>query len=160
MTIKSKKAQTEVMGLAIIFLLVIFGILFAANFSQNKKETSQKEEFLGMYLAYNIADTFLKTTSRDCGGLSMSEILQDCASNNAGLRITCGTLDSCAYTEQEAKEIFGKTLGEWNTGYEFTASSGGNKILSAGGGCRGNRKSKQFTISSGEEALIVSTAIC
>ncbi|MEK6949600.1 MAG: hypothetical protein AABX34_05225 [Nanoarchaeota archaeon] len=160
MITKTKKAQTEIMGLAVIFILVISGILFAANFAQGKKEANYKEEFIGVYLAYNTAFVFLGATSRDCGGLSMSELLQDCADNNAGLRITCGALESCAYAEQEAKEIFGKTLGEWNTGYEFTASSGDNKIFSVGRGCSGSKKSKQFPINSGEEVLTVSMDIC
>lgn len=161
MRIKIRKAQTEVMGLAIIVIIAIAGILFAANFAQSKKEASYKEEFTGTYLAYNAAYVFLGTTSRDCGKLAMSELLQDCAHNNAGLRITCGALDSCDYAEQEAKEIFGKTLGEWNTGYEFTVYSGNTKIFSVGKGCIGsNKKSKQFPINSGEDALIVSMAIC
>ncbi len=160
MTAKAKKAQTEIMGLAVILFLVISGILFAANFSQSKKEASQKEEFMDIYLSYSLAGIFLKTTSRDCGKLAMSELLQDCADNDAGSRITCGTLDSCAYAEQEAKEIFGKVLGERNIGYEFTASSGSNEMFSVGKGCGSNKNSKQFPISSGEQALTVSMAIC
>ena len=160
MRIKIRKAQTEVMGLAIISIIAILGILFAAKLAQNKEEINPKEELINLHLSYNMADVFLKTTSRDCGRLSMSELLQDCADNNAGSRITCGTLDSCAYAEQEAKQIFWKTLGGWNTGYEFTAFSNDNKIFSVGKGCSGNKKSKEFPITGGEEVLIVSMDIC
>ena len=153
------KAQTEIMGFAIIAIILIAGILFAAKLVQTKEEISYKKEFISSYLSYNMAGVFLRTASRDCGSLSMSELLLNCADNSADFRITCGTLDSCAYVEQEAKEIFGKTMDEWNAGYEFTASSSNNNILSFGE-CGNNKKSKQTYVAAEKEVLTVSMDIC
>ena len=113
-----KNAQQEIMGLAIVVILVIIGTLAIARFGSDQA-SSYKKDYEQSKLASSMLDTLLMTTSRDCNGLSMMQILQDCAGNpnNPGL---CNAENSCAYFEQQAKEMFKGTLESWQVNYELS----------------------------------------
>lgn len=153
------KAQIEIMGLAILTLIIVATILFASRIMLNKEEIDYKKEFKEQ-LSSNIVEVFLRTTS-NCGKLTMAELLQDCSNNNLSSRINCGILDSCSYVEKEAKEIFSNTLEEWNVNYEFKAFFDENKpLLYLGDKCYANKKAKFFPIPTEKGILIVGMSIC
>ncbi len=155
---KAKNAQADVMGLVVITIIIIAIIIFADGANMADEELRYKQEFVQEQLAYGIANSFLKTTSRDCGKLSMTQLLQDCSSSNT--KISCGVLDSCSYVYQEAKEIFSGTLDEWEVGYGFKAFDGNRSIILIGKGCSLNKKSRQFPIATEEGILTVQMDIC
>ncbi len=139
-----KKAQTEIIGLAIIVILIIVGITFAIRFMATKEPVEYKKEFTQTELATNMLNTFLETTSDDCNGLSMTELLQACGQ---GSSISCDGKTSCTYAKDEAKKIFDRTLKIWNINYEFKAFySEDNPKIVLGEACTGNKKSKLFPI--------------
>src|SRR3989338_2223090 len=130
---KAKFAQADVIGLAAIALIIITILIFAARDNMKDDGLGYKQEFTREQLAYGVMNAFLKTTSRDCGGLSMTKLLQDCSSSNA--KISCGVLDSCSYVYQEAKEIFSSALDESKIGYGFKAFDGNGSVILIGKGC-------------------------
>ena len=155
---KVKIAQADVMGLAAIVIIIIAILIFAAGDYMKNDGLSYKQEFTREQLAYGVMNSFLKTTSRDCGKLSMSQLLQDCSGTSQ--KISCGVLDSCSYVYQEAKEIFSSTLDEWRVGYGFKAFNDNKSIISIGKGCSLNKKSRQFPIAAEEGILMVQMDIC
>ena len=106
------------MGLAIVIVLIIIGILVIAK-SNSFGTASYKKDYEQSELASSMLNALLATTSRDCNELSMMQILQDCAGNPNSLEL-CNAGNSCAYFEQQAKEIFKSTLESWQVNYELS----------------------------------------
>ena len=156
-----KKAQTEIIGLVIIVILVILGITFVAKFMLSNEPVKYKEEFTQSELASNMLNTFLQTTST-CESFSMTELLQDCVENKMIFCDTSeGTKDSCDYVEQEARTIFDATLEKWNMGYEFKVfHEEENPIFTLGEPCFVNKKSKLSIIPTSSGALSARLDIC
>jgi|TARA_Y100000294_G_C8533947_1_gene328210 hypothetical protein len=151
-----KKAQIEIAGLIIVIILATIGVIFTINFINEEKPADYKKEITQTGIASNMLNTFLRTTST-CKELSMTELLQDCSQSKT---IACDEQDSCAYAEQEAKKIFGRTLEKWNIGYEFKAFfEEENPILILGKRCA-DKKSKLFPIPAGSGVLSVKMDIC
>ena len=151
-----KRAQIEIVGLIIVIILVTIGIIFTIKFINEEKPKDYKKEFTQTEMASNMLNAFLKTTST-CKELSMTELLQDCSQSKT---IACNEKDSCAYVEQEAKKIFGRTLEKWNIGYEFKVFfEEENPILILGKSCA-NKKSMLFPIPTGSGVLSVKLDIC
>ncbi len=151
-----KKGQQEIMGLAIVVVLIIIGILVIAKLN-SFENVSYKKDYEQPKIASSMLNTLLATTSRDCNGISMMQILQDCAGNNTN---KCNGENSCAYFEQQAKEIFGNTLGSWQVNYEFSVFyDEESPIIKLGKQCT-NKKSELFPVPTESGALIAKLDIC
>lgn len=118
-----KKAQTEILGLAIVVVLVIIATILVVKFGFSKS-TNVRNDFTSSQEASNILNTFLKTSASDCSQLTMTELLQDCAQ---GTGIVCGNgEDSCGYVKSAATAILSGTIGAEKKKYEFLACSNFN----------------------------------
>jgi len=96
----NKKAQMEILGLAIIVILITLGILFA--FSLASEETTDIE---AAFEQKNLAASYINTllgTSTACYGATFRELIQDCAQ---GGTIFCDGKDSCDYVKEQADSI-------------------------------------------------------
>lgn len=145
------------MGLAIVIILIVLAILVIAKLSPNQK-FSYKGEYEQSILASSMLNALLTTTST-CNELSFSQILQDCA--NDPHSTICNSENSCAYFEQQAREIFRNTLEQWKVNYEFSAYyDKENPILSLGNACAGNKKSELFPMPTEAGILFVKLDIC
>ena len=152
---KNKKSQTEIMGLAIIVILVAFGLVFMMKYMATNKPTEYQKEYLYAELSSNIINTLLKTTVDNCLQLSFADLYRDCAE---GESIDCSggsTPNSCDYSQGQTLSVLGNTLGEWKINYEFNVyteeSLLGDSIWSLGSiesddGCIGEKKSKRYSI--------------
>lgn len=112
--LKHKKSQMEIMGLAIIIILMGLGLLFVVQYTFKKPlptVTSAKESIL----AANFLHTLLNTNT-DCQKLLMKEVLQACA---LGTVINCPDTTSCTYAKNHLKELLEKTLKKWGKKYDF-----------------------------------------
>jgi len=111
-----KKAQMEIMGLAIIIILLALAMLFVVQFVILRQPSDIKKTFTHKELAANTVNTLLATTT-DCRELPISQLLEDCAD---GGNIPCPTGNSCSQAEEAIEQILAKTLDEWNKEYYMT----------------------------------------
>ncbi len=114
-----KKSQMEIMGLAIIFVLVILGVLFAIRFVLTKPETSLRAGYIESRLAYNMVNA-IRGASTQCHDATIERLLQDCA---VSMMIECpGGMTSCDYVQAELDVILSSTLDAWGKDYEFSVT--------------------------------------
>lgn len=154
----TRKAQTEIIGLAIVVILLVIGMTFVIRFSLSKDFVDIKSEFYSSELASNWPNTFLNTKSENCNELSMTELLQDCGH---GKSISCNGQISCDYVEETAIKIFGDTLDVWKVDYEFKVFRTENDpLITVGNPCPGTQKSKTFPIPTSSGTLFVRLDVC
>jgi len=150
-----KKAQAEIMGLAIIVILIIIGMFFLIKFL-TIDTIDYKKQYTQAELASNMINTFLMTTS-DCNGFSITELLQDC---NQDKSIICSGESSCDYVSLTAQQIFMETLEKWNVDYEFKVFNDEDTLITLGTNCLGYMKSKMFPVPTSSGNLFVKMDIC
>ncbi len=154
-----KKAQIEIIGLAILIILIVLGTTFVIRVMMTREPVEHKKEFTQTETASNMLNAFLETTS-NCNELSMTELLRDCGQDNNSICFG-NTVSSCNYAKEAAREIFGKTLEEWNIAYEFNVFyEKENPLFVLGKSCSGDKKSKLFPIPTSLGALSVKLDIC
>lgn len=149
-----KKAQMEILGLAIVVVLVLIATIFVVKFIGLKTPANYRKGFVSSEIAANMLNTFLKTTSKDCSQLTMTELLQDCAQAQA-IRCDNGQY-SCRFVNSTAVQIFYDTLDKWNMEYEFLAYTDiDSPLIKLGSPCLKDKISKEFPvpISSGRVAI-------
>ena len=101
--IKSKKAQTEILGLAIIVVFIAIGMLFVIKFSLNKPEERTREQFIRSELAANILNSMIDAHT-SCRNLDFAALLKDCAENNPG-KVRCTISSTCIHPNDESCSI-------------------------------------------------------
>ena len=155
----NKKSQMEIMGLAIVVILLVVGMTFVIRFMINKEPVDYKKQFSQAETASNTLNTFLKATSRACNGLTMTELLQDCGHTK---NIICPNgQNSCVYLELAAKEILNKTLDSWNFEYEFSAyQDEAFPLVKLGKRCPAEKKSKTFPIPTSSGTIFTKLDVC
>ena len=165
------RAQMEILGLAIVIVVILVGAMIYLRLSSAKKDVDYRRPFSSSQAASNMLNTFLDTTSRDCSKLTMTELLQDCAQSTAFI---CGNSgvpqNSCDYAESAANEIFGKTFGKWKTKYEFMACTNfdyksvrctpGSVLIESGIRCLGEKEFKLYPIPVTAGTIYVKLDIC
>lgn len=131
------KGQAEILGIAIVVVLVVLGFLFLLRFATPGEAAVLKQRLGRAQLANNMLSAMLKTSDIACDPFKkpkIEELLIDCAENKrddqflgsvpCGIPPTSPTL-SCQYVKEVIRDkIFQKTLEQWKLGYEFSARSG------------------------------------
>lgn len=156
-----KRAQMEVMGLAIIVIIISISMLFIVSFFVLKKPATYKEEYTKTELASNMLSTLMRTTMDGCRGMSMEEIYASCARDPSNPEISCNaTHNSCQFLNSTTRSLLNNTLGRWSMGYELHAIAR-TEILKIGR-CPGAKKQKGYPIPIGAvgENLQVTLDIC
>ncbi len=168
----SKKAQMEILGLAIVVLLLILGMVFVVRFIALSDKGSIRKEVSESQIASNYIATYLDTTVRDCRGLTIEELLIDCAEGTPGPRggaINCGytllpdghEVKSCEQAQLAASTIFLTTFEAWKTKYYFTSFlQGRSPFLTNGTECKGQKRSKDYFLSTASGTLHVKLDLC
>ena len=161
-----KKAQTEILGLAIVVVLVVIATVLVVRFGF-KNTTDIRNDFIASEEASNILNTFLKTSAKDCSQLSMTELLQDCA-QGSGLICNHGE-DSCAFVKSASTAILSATLGAEKKKYDFLACSNFNvknikcdstPLIEVGSPCPAQKKLKIFPIPINSGTIYTKLEIC
>lgn len=111
------KAQMEIMGLAIIVILITIGMLFAIGMLNPRPPPKGPET---KALANSFLNTFLGTTT-ECKGSTFRVLVQDCAQS---LAIPCPGMNSCEYIETKLDEFLDQTLVEMQKTHHIFFSGG------------------------------------
>lgn len=115
-----RKSQTEIMGLAIIFVIIIFGILLSMVLLKPKE--SVRPDIMDSTLASNMLNVILKTTL-ECKDIDLKTLLQDCAEGTTN-KAYCSPTDiyPCPKVTKIINEsLLQKTLDVWKKEYTFQA---------------------------------------
>ena len=120
-----KKAQTEMLGIAIVVILVSIGILFiVTNAIRSSGSQSQKTDFSEKQLATNILASILSTSSKadDCQGDRISTLMIDCGKGTGRTCLLNGNeVDVCEYLNVTIDTLLNATIKVWNKKYQFLA---------------------------------------
>ena len=154
-----KKAQMEILGLAIVVVLILVATIFVVRFLVLKAPTEYRKGFVSSELASNMLNTLLKTAAKECSQLTMTELLQDCAQARS---IICDNgEDSCRFVESASSSIFSQTFDKWNTQYEFLAYTDiGLPLIKIGKPCKAEKRSKLFPIPISSATMYTKLDIC
>jgi len=138
---QKNKAQMEIMGLAVIILLIGIGLLFALQYGLKKPTTIQKTK--ESILAANLLTTMLNTHT-ECHKRLIKELLQDCV---LGRPIDCPE-KPCDFAKEKIKFMLDNSLKKWNKRYDFSiegadaTKSMAQSSTQRGRACAGERESK------------------
>ncbi len=113
----NKKAQFEMIGLAIVVILIVLGMFIAIRLKMIEPPTNTQKEYAQTQLASNFLNTLILTNT-DCGDRLMRELLIDCADTGA---INCPDgKDSCKKADEIMDKILSQTLVKWQKKYLLT----------------------------------------
>ena len=112
-----RKGQMEIIGLAVVVVIILIAMLIAVRFLAFKKPDSARAGFVSAELASNTINTFLEIAAVECSKAKMSELIQDCAQGTE--RICSNGKGACEFVRNAADEIFTKTFKKWKTKYKF-----------------------------------------
>lgn len=154
-----KRAQMEILGLAIVVVLVILGMLFVIKFMSLQEPGNLRQPVVQSQTAASYITAYLKTNVPDCRGLTVTDLLQDCA---VGGGITCEDgSDSCRKAEEVAEEVFSRTFEVWRQPYYFVAfMDEGSPLVELGEQCPGERRTRQFPLPTGVDTMFVRLDLC
>jgi hypothetical protein len=126
-----KKAQMEIMGLAIVVVLLVLGMLFMVKFVLFKEPQTYREDYTNTQLAANMLNSILNTNT-DCYGIPVDELLQD--ASKALPDIQCPDVtNQTEYLEKTIGEkILNQTLKTWKKTFFFRASVPSQVVVSIG----------------------------
>ncbi|RJQ17581.1 hypothetical protein C4573_01225 [Candidatus Woesearchaeota archaeon] len=108
------KSQIEIMGLAVIIILVAVGFFFIISFKLNKPQIDHVQTLRDNQFAQQYVTSLVKTNTQ-CG-FTITELMQDCAVFH---NINC-TVDSCTYLNRTLEVIANKTLLNWSYTYNLS----------------------------------------
>jgi len=156
-----KKSQMEILGLAIVVVIILVATVFFVKFSALKTSANYRGDFISSELASNMLNTLLKTNARECSQLTITELLQDCAQ---GVAVTCNDgKTSCEFIESIISDkIFHETLDKWNVRYQFLAYTDINSplIKVPQDPCKSDKKSKLFPIPITVRTMYIKLDVC
>ncbi len=143
----SYRGQMEIMGLAIVVILITLGVLFALTTLQ-QDEGGGEQAFEQKGIAGGFLNSFLGTTT-PCERLTIQDLIRDCAQRGG---FVCGAeydpfapfgkqreLDSCSYANQTAAYLFNQTLDARKIKYLLSAKGPNMERIGIGNPCRGEQ---------------------
>ena len=112
----SRRAQSEIAGLLIIVVMLVFIMLFAYRLIQPAKDTSNER----VRTADALIGAMLQTDAR-CSNSNLQDLLKECMRGDV---IVCyNGSRSCAYAHGMISQMLAQTLDTWNWNYKLTISS-------------------------------------
>lgn len=154
-----KRSQMEIMGLAIVIILLLLGLVFVVRFVMLKNPSGVRPGFVPSQLASNTLYSFLNSNVEECSGIQISELLRICAQ---GRSVNCGSIQiGCDYIEEKATFIFNQTLDKWNYEYHFEVHfKNGDTLIELGTPCPAEKTFKNFPTPTSSGTLYTDLEIC
>ena len=162
-----RKSQMELMGIAIVVILLSLVLLFVVRFVILRPPAEITQEFSESETAANFLNTLLKTNAPDCSGVKFSTLFQDCTEDYPDGEILCNSRYSCEHIRQSLATLFTDTLEKWKINYYFTVYKDPDdpentmlEDLTFGTECTGNRKVKIQPLPVPPETIYLALFIC
>lgn len=127
--LRPKRAQTEMLGMAIVILLLSMGILIiVGNVLKSSSTPSIKQAYSEKQLATNILGSILSTTT-NCNNEKISTLMIDCGrgwpvecgNQQVGSTTIYGNPNVCKYLNNTIFFMLNETLYKWGKKYSFLA---------------------------------------
>src|SRR3990170_4294913 len=128
-----RKAQVEIMGVAIIVLLVSIAFLFVISFqarSSSRAEKSPQATYGMEQLSTNFLAASLQTSA--CQKYTVEDLIVACAK---GTGQGCSSTDPCMEANETLQILLLRTLDAWNVGYQFGIVYPGNRQVAINTSC-------------------------
>lgn len=119
------KSQSELLGLAIVVLLIAVGLLFVIGFVVLDTPTNSRSAYINKQLATNLNDALLETTTT-CRNLNVRELYLVCMDNNRDIcplvnsSLNPNSVSACDYLNGFIENRLGDTLDKWGTYYQYS----------------------------------------
>ncbi|MFH1133842.1 MAG: hypothetical protein V1735_05080 [Nanoarchaeota archaeon] len=154
-----KKAQTEILGLALVIVLISLGLLFVVQFLVNKQPEGSREDYLDSQLANHFLSAVLVTQSADCKGKLLRDVAIACADGNY---LTCnGGETACEYFNVTVAQIIAQSLVVWKQDFELWINvSGDDMYHNLNGTCKSWRRATFPLQTQTRGTLIADLKIC
>lgn len=157
--LRGHRSQTEILGFAMVVLLVSVGLLFFIYFVATSQGSDLKKVFTDKQLAVNMNDALLSSTS-GCKGLEFERLIIDCA-GSASYSCSVG-VNSCDYLQSSLQNVFDKTLDVWGKEYRYQIYFQGEPPLVdiSNGACSGELEPGIFYLPVQGRTVFVRLDIC
>lgn len=123
-----KKAQTEIIGVAVIVVILVLGGLFMIKLgSMNKNDNT--DSYTDPEIAQSLLNTMMNTKTEK--NLLVLDVIKGCYNNNLKNDL-CGSqnnADCCSYAYATMKNALDMTLKEWGREYKLTVRRGTDKRI-------------------------------
>jgi hypothetical protein len=144
-----KKSQSEIMGLAIIVILIVIGFTFMLKFMAQSKPKDYKLSYSTSQMTSNFIQTLLKTTSKqtnNCEGMDYAELITTFDGDSG---FECDATPTNEVIEDEITAILENTVGAnlLKHTYYFSIDWSGTD-MGIGTECEGSKASSPFTLPS------------
>lgn len=152
-----KKAQMELLGVAVIVVFLALGIYLVVKFNITQPQSNTKASYTSSQLSSNMISSIITTTTANCTNKDMLDILIDCADYSPEGNIIC--IDyvgppshqnkSCEYFNATMNQILNNTLDAWGQNYIFNITTVSGSTIEqvwgkSRGTCTGERKTGQY----------------
>ena len=121
-----RKAQMELMGLAIVVMLIAVGMFFAMKYTLFQKPPEIKNPYVQSELATTFVNTLLLASTDECKAYTtMKDLLGDCAAQELARQKCSLGQTYCDASDEIVDTILKDTLTEWGKSYTFEVYSDG-----------------------------------
>lgn len=112
---RSRKAQLEMIGIAIIVVIIVLGFLFVIK-SMAKPPSNVQAGFVRAHIAQDILNA-MGISDANCGGIDMTELLKACVEGET--EVECGK--PCTIFNDSVRDILRDTLQVQKLPYRLRA---------------------------------------
>ena len=157
----SKKAQTEIIGVVLIVIILVIAGFFMIGLKMRNSNNSDLGSFEDPELAQSFLNALMDTkTERN---ILVKDAIEDCYSERNDL---CGQTDCCSYARAVMVNALSATLDDWQKSYRLQVRRGSEKLINdipEIGLCNDFSEKEQpgtYPIPSRPEPIIVKLEIC
>jgi hypothetical protein len=118
------KTQSEVIGLAIIMILIAFGLVIFISFSLRTKPQNVPSQYTYRQIPVLLNNAILEThtTEEDCYGEKIQKILISSADNS---NLICkNNMKAEEFANKTISSFLNETLNKWGMYYQYTVYTG------------------------------------
>lgn len=156
------KSQTEIMGLAMVMVLIVLGLVIYIRFAATStSNTAHPTELMHKQLPVVLNDVMLQTNIEECGGETLRVVLMRCAD---GTDHICTNPATCTVASSWIANRLNETLQTWGFSYIYRAYLDDNLASplfeQAYGDCSRNRDAEIFSFRIGHRVLHMRLDLC